>query len=187
MGIETRVRLSSWVSYGHGRYANLDNDHALLTPAVVGRCSDDADHETTSLLSKKGKNLTQPRKRKGEKVADPYITSEQKSSWTFEHTFGYAPDTLEQEGEKVKAPKAQKENQEPNVVLDAGWGYRDPIMLCTGERCLSNHPLLPSDFSSMRGPVCTMCSKDVGFDGGLLSCRDCDWDICPDCNKLRTM
>lgn len=156
---------------------NTGSDRSFLT--VFGRSYDDSEEETTSLLSKEH-HLTQPRRRRG---STPQSASEKKatmSSWTFEHTFGYPPEGPEED--VVKKPT------QPAVVLDAGWNLSKvtPIVIDKSERCLENHPLLPGNMWEFEhGAVCSMCNKNVGFDGGLMSCRDCNWDICPDCNELR--
>lgn len=79
------------------------------------------------------------------------------------------------------------------VPASADWSKLiEPITFCKKERCEANHPLLPYDlwdFTKENGPVCSMCSKYIGFEEvqyGLLSCRTCDWDVCPDCNARRT-
>jgi len=165
--------------HGYGCRAHLNKDEAM--PTLMGRRSDKED-EMTSLLVGKEHHLTQPRRR-GEK-----LSSAQKYSWTFEHTFDYSPDSLEEdENEKVKVLQ-EDENEKvkfPNFVID--WKNVATIVLCKQERCESNHPLLPNNLwdATEDGPVCNVCMKNIGLDGGLLSCRECDWDICPDCNALR--
>lgn len=85
--------------------------------------------------------------------------------------------------EKPERSKERKKsyifgNERPSVT-----GFSDDK-----ERCPWNHPLFPHDADPRKGCLCDICNTDVGPAGGLLSCRQCGWDICPACNaKPRQM
>lgn len=62
-----------------------------------------------------------------------------------------------------------------------------PTRECTiNDRCPGNHALLPNNnWAGKEGFICIVCGLDVGSDPGLLSCRECNWDICHPCNTRR--